>query len=1133
MPPLRRAVSQAAFFLTEHTRPTLSEREQVVIDLTRRLLARGDRPPVDGLIEDWVLDASGLSSAVVSRADPGDLARDMAPRARVPAPDDIAAAVCLRDTFEPDPEASTRTQQAVVESAAERAVYRALTNGPLDERAGHWIAPQAALGLITAATTADVRRVDFLIAHPLALPCVIEVDGVQHRAGVEVDRDRDRVLAAAGIRAHRVSSTAVPDAAVSRVRSHLPSTPSPSDGAATLVWAPVVAARIARALVEAVAAGWLRGQTWSLQVEEPIGVGPVAVRSALELLASVDDVWSAGLAPDHVTVHADGHRVALHRDGVSYGEVTGVVDDAAVVDARLVVEPFRGPWHRLPDNAGLPTVLVRSALLPIDIRDPRTFGAFLRRVPNIDNVSQAALVRLLQGVFGKREFYPADGPHPRGQEVAIRRILDGRDAAVLLPTGAGKSLIYQMAGLLLPGATVVVDPIVALIDDQLEGLESQGIDRAIGITGADTRAGRTEAKLASIRSGDAVFCFVAPQRLQSRAFREALRELAVSKPMSIAVVDEAHCVSEWGHTFMAAYLGLAHALREIGKDALGVGPPVLALTGTASRSVLRDMLVELEIDRSDPGVIIIPVDFDRPELSYGIVHSGDDELVARLIGTLRSIPSYFGEGVAAFFSPDGPQTRSGLVFVQTVNPSPTYPDLGILNLQRALESAFNVPVGVYAGSAPKAFTGNWDDRRREQARAFKKNEIPILVATKAFGMGIDKPNIRYTVHVGIPGSIEAFYQEAGRAGRDRQASRCVIVHDPAASGFWEWAHRGSFQGVDADLAAIARALARIGELGARRRVQIPLSSTDSEGDTDERAIHRLRLLGVVTDYTVDWGAKRLELLLAHLTPELLDAALLTYIRRTQPGRVAGFEKVLAGEPTTDTGNHVLRNARHLLGFIYDTVANARIQALLGMQELADNAHGDDEIRDRILRYLELGKVAGELEALIDQEPFAFEGWRELYFRLDTVEDGREWRGATTRFLESSPDHPGLLVGRALAESAVPEGDVRLFSSSLMAGIESAIGRYNVEAEEVAEFIEWVVGWLHERKPAWSGLAMLVWERAPDLAGIRSQDGLERRLIRDVKIADPHELAMAYSRIQDRYVRSLWEAAQNAQEMLSR
>ena len=1128
-----RASSQAAFYLAGDAQE-ISDQLGVVVDTARRLLTRGDRPPADPDIEDWILRASDLDDATSGPRDRGDVSRVLNATASLPSSTDVRATLVHREAFRLDPAAQRSQGAGAFESLGEMRRFEDVLDAAGHE-VGHWaqFQPQFS-GLLL--DPREFRRADLLLSMPASSPVVLEVDGCQHASSIEADRDRDQALQALGINVIRVPSTGS-DLAVAEVRNSLPLMADGSVDARSrlLVWGATCANRVARAMVESIGAGFLSGLEWHIRIHEPLGIGQAAIASFAEAFAALCDVWSVAAAPERIGIVTDAGKTWLRRFGTCHYEPNDDSGSASErTDVTIHVDLFEGPWHELP-GADRPAVVVRSLYLPVPLREGRLEGGVARHVPDPDGIDGASLSRLLTYIFAKREFYPLEeGPGRRGQEISIRRLLGGRDTVVLLPTGAGKSLIYQFAGLMLPGRTLVIDPIIALIDDQLAGLAAQGIDRAVGITSADRVTGDAETKLAEVQAGDALFCFVAPERLQQRSFRNAIRALTAATPINVCVVDEAHCVSEWGHDFRTSYLDLGRVLREVCADTLGAAPPILALTGTASRAVLRDMLIELDIDRSDPEAIVSPRTFDREELRFSVVRSNEDEIVPRLLGALRSLPGQFRLSEREFFQPRGRESYCGIVFSQTVNATRSMPAGGVVNLAAAVANELGAQVGLYSGSKPKKWYGemSWDQQKRADARAFKENQKTVLVATKAYGMGIDKPNIRYTVHLGVPGSIEAYYQEAGRAGRDRLRAQCVIVHSPADRDFYDFTHSKSYRGVDRDVETVERMLGVLGDLGERTTVNIPRSRDDDAAEDEERAIHRLKILGVVTDYLVDWGSSTFEVKLAPVTAALVDERLLAYVRRTQPGRVPAFERELRDDPPITATSRVLANAGRLVAFIYETVVRSRQRALDEMIALAQTATDDQSIRDRILRYLELGRIAGELETLVDEEPFSFSSWQELYLQIDTVDDAREWRGATARYLESSPDHPGLLVGRALAEAVVPGGDMDTFAANLAQAIASAGERYAVEPDSLASFLEWQLNWLHERRPQWAGLGYVIAERAIGEESLGLFGSLERRTVADTDNSIGSELGVVLARRLDRAIHQLDDLVAAVEELSS-
>jgi ATP-dependent DNA helicase RecQ len=606
---------------------------------------------------------------------------------------------------------------------------------------------------------ATTRWIDFLYAPPQGPRTALEIDGSQHQKARAADRARDATLSKRGIATVRAAAegrTLDPTPLFDVLRR------SPvGEGLADCraVRSCINAVRLAYALVEAVAVGALEPSSrWTVEVQAT-DIDEAVLSDSLVVLAALDAIWETEVMPSTISFRGD--------TSVKWSNPYASCSKTGECSTTLRVD-WGAAWADLSPcpSAG---VTVRGIPIPAHAGwDPplstqrRSLDAASASRPEVE----AALTDLARYVFGIQAFRP-------GQVRAIRRILVGGDSLVLLPTGSGKSLIYQIGILLRPGTTLVIDPIKALIDDQDRRFHDEGIDRVVAIhSGRGFSVSERDTLNRSIARGNALIALVSPERLQVAGFRDALLTAATDGLVNMAVIDEAHCVSEWGHDFRTSYLRLARNVRRYGRDITDQPPPLLALTGTASPAVLRDVINELGIDDSEPDALQRPDQHDRPNLHFEIVTGGEQETFALLDRVVRyRIPDALGRDLVDLTRLDGELTPCGITFVPW---SSTTGDFGVTNVQTKILAAFKsaeVPaptVEVYSGAMQ-------DDVRANVATAFRRNAANVLVATKAFGMGIDKPNIRWTAHIGIPSSIEGFVQEAGRAGRDGQPAHCVIV----------------------------------------------------------------------------------------------------------------------------------------------------------------------------------------------------------------------------------------------------------------------------------------------------------------------------------------------------------------------
>ncbi|NLA37883.1 MAG: RecQ family ATP-dependent DNA helicase [Methanomicrobiales archaeon] len=928
----------------------------------------------------------------------------------------------------------------------ERNFFNMLVGSLPESRLGLLFLPQRLMDTMGVLGHHD-ERVDFALEVPDRqggwLRLVIEIDDSSHTPEqLSKDRRRDLDLRAAGWGVYRfplgkragwqaklkqiveLVSRAIPHEMLSAAATVRRMDSQAKAALQNLVMLPVAEAQIAVAVAQLLHAGDKR----SLRIANPQDLFLEPVVAAVQEMVNAITTLHAPDGPVTLTLVPD---TDLDADLVYYGYPSAAAHDALATGRSIVMTPCQ-VWSEYVEP------FIPASPHPVE------FTALDADAVNV------SLDYLLQNIFRKVTF------RPKQREIIIRA-LSLRPVIGLLPTAAGKSLCYQLSSLLQPGFTFIVDPLRSLMIDQKSSLEAMGIHRCHAFMSG---AGDADTKDAEIRQrgyrkmerGEFFFVFNSPERLQIPEFINLVNRQM--NDITYCVVDEAHCVSEWGHDFRLAYMNI---WRRMGEHAARK-PVLMALTGTASQNVLIDIRHILRI--YDPEAVIEPSTFDRPELTFEVHRVSQAKRIkclAEILQNLLQDPS--------LVSGDAP---GGLIFSNFVGGN-----VGVNQIARELSSRLGYTIPIYSGKPPAGVdSAGWDQEKERLQVDFKNDRIPLLACTHSFGMGIDKPNIRFTIHTMLPRSLEDLYQQAGRAGRDGKPARCVVVfvsempeqsselldpgvtpHDVFASRLHYtlsqredavknlWFLQQTFPGTWHEQRALYYTvyeilLPQIPDLDETKSFEFSifdfpsqLATTDDPGEvsgedlkrTFEMALHRCYLTGAIADYAYDYTGKRFRIDLKRTDAGIIYSHLKEYLgkRMTESELNALFR----GRILKDTYPEVAYDAGCILiEYFYETVGNRRRRAILHMLQAARDGveQGPAVFREALLTYLEASKFTATVKQIARSDDHRLT--LAVLARLQGMDDLTQLLGACRKHLEEYPYHPALLIlaGFCRAAGTTPE-----------------------------------------------------------------------------------------------------------------
>ncbi len=902
------------------------------------------------------------------------------------------------------------------------------------------------------------QQVDFYLPQALL---VIEIDGEQHKRDKALDAQRNDYLRANGIETIRISTYELQrhdyqskiDGIISRIEQkkkngafdfYKSAFEKSKDNAYSEEeihdkMLPTAIIRFQILLLDILAFGYIHlGEHWSFNIlcDEPLG-------NFAELAIEDIYVWL-----NHLVLLRDKHELPKFDYQISTCSTTDFK-----VDSRAVNIDFSlAKRYTDEDSINRDVIFVRSDYFDFSSKrnltglDKNYFEVCTAPSINyhITDEDKPALRFFLRNLFNKNDFRD-------GQFAIIANALNLQDTIGLLPTGGGKSLCFQLPCLLQPSINFVVCPIKSLMYDQIDNLKRGDVAITnVNILCGDQKAEERENIMEEYARGRYLFIYISPERFQIKDFRESISHIIQSRNISYAVIDEVHCLSEWGHDFRTSYLNLTRTIDSLSpKDEYGEGIiKYIGLTATASVNVLKDIRVEFSRRKQqlEDNNIKTLIDYTRPELEFIVVNVGRNKYNNLLqLFQNNGIPTNHNEAT--------------LVFTPFVGGP-----FGCVQLATWLNKQFPNQVAWYSGQCP---TMPWQkdvplmpqtafEQHKAKVQAdFKGDKCQVLCATKAFGMGIDKHNIFFTFHYVLPSSVEAFYQEAGRAGRwDKtlpankpKRGKCYILYSPETPQTQPLAD--AIFAPNLDIARMKQIMTQVGKngedifrqlfLSLRNMSDIRTEFNDIIGiinrffvcgqtrdisyaelqnvglspDSFEKYIYRLCLLGIADDWTRDFKSK-FTVHFNTIAPEHIIKSLTAYIEKYAPDE--DVEENIKAVNVTGCNTLIGKAVWYLLDWIFRHITETRKQSLKTLSDWCSTYQDSTSFKRRLDAYFTFNESTYILQH-IAEHPYDYVKWFAVFYWVDkegnktdkfiTKTEIKKLQDRLSRFLEGYHNSPGL------------------------------------------------------------------------------------------------------------------------------